>query len=127
MMDIIEEITNISKSLNKIQSYMRNLPSKLEKLNWKLLDLEHLIENNTLSTKECYRVVREIKKIRIQRRQVKNDIELYNTFKDNQSKLITIENRQFLLAELNKTQKSLGTKYKNRIYTEEEIKEMLGV
>lgn len=32
MMDIIEEITNISKSLNKIQSYMRNLPSKLEKL-----------------------------------------------------------------------------------------------
>lgn len=126
-MNIVEEITNISKSLNRVQNYMRNLPSQLEKLNWKLLDLEHLIENNTLSTKECYRIVREIKKVRIERRKVKNDIELYNTFKDNQPKLITIENRPFLLAELNKTQKSLGTKYKNRVYTEEEIKEILGV
>ncbi len=126
-MDIIEEITNISKSLNKVQNYMRNLPSQLEKLNWKLLDLEHLIENNTLTTKECYRIVREIKKVRIERRKVKNDIELYNSFKENQNKLTTIENRQFLLAELNKIKKSLGTKYKNRVYTEEEIKEILGV
>lgn len=126
-MNIIEELTSISKSLNRVQDYMRRLDSQLSIQDQKQQDLLHLIENENLDTNQRYRIIKELKEIRIERRKIKNDIEISRTFKEHQPKLITIENRQFLLAELNKTKKSLETTYKNRIYTEEEIKEILGV
>ena len=54
-------------------------------------------------------------------------MELSKTLNLNLNKLLGIENRQFLLAELNKTNNHLNNKYKNRIYTEDEIKELIGV
>ena len=54
-------------------------------------------------------------------------MELSKTLNLNLNKLLGVENRQFLLAELNKTNNHLKTKYKNRIYTEEELNELIGV
>lgn len=54
-------------------------------------------------------------------------MELARTYQTHQNKMISTENRKFLLTELNKTNSRLNQPYKNRIYTEEEIKEMLGV
>lgn len=61
------------------------------------------------------------------RRQVKQDIELFRIYNLNVNKLTNEGNRKLLLAEINKANKKLQTTYHNRIYTEEELKELLGV
>lgn len=127
-MDIIEEIKEICNKLEQIQNHIDMLGANLQTVDYKISDLLHCIENNKLSTKGCYRIVQEIRKCRLERRQIKNDMELAKTLRTNFNKLISPNNnRQFLLVELNKTNSRLNQPYKNRVYTEEEIKEVLGV
>lgn len=126
-MEIIEKVKEISELMNELQSYTNNLSANLQAADYRISDLLHLIEKDTLNTKGCYRIVKELKKVRQERRKIKNDMEISKTLNLNLNKLLGIENRQFLLAELNKTNNHLKTKYKNRIYTEEELNELIGV
>lgn len=126
-MEIIEKVKEISELMNELQSYTNNLSANLQAADYRISDLLHLIEKDTLNTKGCYRIVKELKKVRQERRKIKNDMEISKTLNLNLNKLLGIENRQFLLAELNKTNNHLNSKYKNRIYTEEELKELIGV
>ena len=137
-MNIIEDVKYICNKLDNIQSSIDELSNKLSTLELQEQDLLHLIENSTLKTNQCYRVIKEIRKCRLERRKVKNDMELARTYQTLQYKVMSAEfrgllrgefsteNRKFLLTELNKTNSRLNQPYKNRIYTEEEIKEMLG-
>lgn len=127
MMEIIDKVKEVSELMNELQSYTNNLNSNLQVVDFKINDLLHLIESEKLDTKACYRIIKELKNVRIERRKIKNDMELSKTLNLNLNKLLGIENRQFLLAELNKTNNHLNAKYKNRVYTEEEIKELMGV
>ena len=124
-MDVIEEINEVVDRLNKIDEYFSTLPEKLNKLNNKQLDLLHYIENTKINIVWCYRMIKEMKKVRIERRKVKNDIELSNKFGELKTKLLSKENRQFLLAELHKKDKQINSEYKNREYTEEELQKIL--
>ncbi len=126
-MEIIEKVKEISELMNELQSYTNNLSASLQAVDYRISDLLHFIESEKLDTKACYRIVKELKNVRKDRRKIKNDMELSKTLNLNLNKLLNIENRQFLLAELNKTNNHLNNKYKNRIYTEEEIKELIGV
>lgn len=126
-MEIIEKVKEISELMNELQSYTNNLSANLQAADYRISDLLHLIEKDTLNTKACYRIVKELKKVRQERRKIKNDMEISKILNLNLNKLLGMENRQFLLAELNKTNNHLKTKYKNRIYTEEEIKKLIGV
>lgn len=125
-MEIIEKVKEISELMNELQSYTNNLSTNLQAVDYRISDLLHLIESEKLDNKACYRIVKELKNVRKDRRKIKNDMELFKTLNLNLNKLLNIENRQFLLAELNKTNNHLKTKYKNRIYSEEEIKELMG-
>ena len=93
--------------------------------NEKELDLLHYVENNKISMLWCYRFVKKMKDIRIDRRKVKNDIDLCGEFSKHKNKLISKENRQFLIAELHKKIKNNSVPYKNRQYTEEEMQKVL--
>lgn len=126
-MEIIEKVKEISELMNELQTYTNNLNANLQAVDYRISDLLHLIEKDTLSTKGCYRIVKELKKVRQERRKIKNDMEISKTLNLNLNKLLGMENRQFLLAELNKTNNHLNSKYKNRIYTEEELNELIGV
>ena len=78
--------------------------------------------------KTCYRIVRELHKLRLERRKIKNDMDLLQVFKTEKNKLINIENRKFLLNAIYKEdRRQNNAKYNSRIYTEEELKELLGV
>jgi hypothetical protein len=125
--EIIEKVKEISELMNELQSYTNNLSANLQAVDYRISDLLHFIESEKLDTKACYRIVKELKNVRKDRRKIKNDMELSKTLNLNLNKLLGIENRQFLLAELNKTNNHLNNKYRNRIYTEEEIKELIGV
>ena len=125
--DILETIIVVIQYLDELENYINTLEDKYIKINQKQQDLLHLIENNKLKTNECYRVIKELHKVRLERRKIKNDMELANTFKLHKTQLLSISNREFLKSLLIKKQEQLVTsKYKNRIYTEDELKEMMG-
>ncbi len=125
-MDIIETVNKINNDLDSLQIYFGSLSTQLSMVDSKICDIMHLIENNKLTTKACYRIIKELAKLRIERRKIKNDMELSRTFTTHLNKIISIDNRKFLLVELNKTNKKLNQQYKNRVYTDEEIKELIG-
>lgn len=124
-MDVIEEIKNIVEKLDKIDDYSDSLSDKLSVIDSKLQDLLHYIENNKINVLWCYRMVKEIKMLREERRKIKNDMELLSKYSEQKNKIISKENRQFLMTEIYKKEKLLGKNYTNKQYTEEEMQKIL--
>lgn len=126
-MNVIEELKEAVSIINKVDEYKDSLVDRLSEQDKKLSDLLHYIENNKLSTAQCYRIVKEIKKQREIRRKVKNDMNILSTYDKHINKLLNTNNRSMLLAELYKVDKRLQAEYKNRTYTDDELEELLGV
>lgn len=124
-MNIVEEIKEIVAKLNELDDYNTTLNQKLNNLDEKTQDILHYIENNKISTFGCYRIIRELKQIRVERRKVKYDMELARTYDKQKNKLISKDNRQFLVQEICKCEKQLPTKYTNRQYTNDELKNIV--
>ncbi len=127
-MNIQEKIIEVNKLLNEIDNYSDSLPNMLSVCDSKIDDLEHLIEFNKLNTAQCYRVIKELRSIRNERRRIKDDMELIRIYKQEQNKLLGVEHRPFLLSNIGKTVKiQSGRKYSYKAYTKEEINELIGV
>ena len=125
-MDVLKTIAEIVDKLNEIDNYDNGLSQLLSECDEKEQDLLHYIENNKINMLWCYKYVRELKNIREKRRNIKNDMERITKFKEQKTKLVsTIDNRQLMLAELNKREKQLNCPYKNRRYAEEELQKIL--
>lgn len=124
-MDVIEEIKNIVEKLDKIDDYSDSLSDKLSVVDSKLQDLLHYVENNKINVLWCYRMIKEIKMLREERRKIKNDMELLSKYSEQKNKIISKENRQFLMTEIYKKEKLLGKNYTNKQYTEEEMQKIL--
>ena len=124
-MNVIEEVTTIVTLLNELDNYSSGLVNKISELDLKQQDLLHYIENNSLRTNGCYRIIRELKKIRENRRQIKNDMDLLSKYNEQKTKLVSTDNRRFLLAEMHKRAKILGKSYTNKGYTDEELESIL--
>mgnify|MGYP003300143216 CR=1 FL=1 len=125
-MDIIENVRKATELLNEVEDYGATLFDKLSVLDSKEQDLLHYIENNKINVLWCYKMVREIKNIRLERRKVKNDMELMYKFNEDKNKLASKENRGFILTNLNKRAKLFDIPYKNRQYSEEELQKIVG-
>ncbi len=123
-MEILEKVQEANSILNEIETYYDSIPSKQSKVDSELSDLLHYIENNNLNASQSCKIVKQMKKKRIERRGLLNDFEMLKTYRTNSSKLSNSANREFLLAELNKTAKKLNCEYKNRIYNDEQLKEL---
>lgn len=126
-MNVKEKIIEVSKILDEIENYNNTLQDLLSNVDQRICDLMHFIEYNKLKTNQCYRVVRELHKLRLERRKVKNDIELCKVLETHRNKLLQKDNRQILLSFIGKAEKSLLTsEYQNRVYSKEEILELIG-
>ena len=124
-MDVINEITEVIEKLDKIDEYISGLSDALSKVDSKQQDLLHYLEDNKINMLWSYRYIKEMKNIRIDRRKIKNDMELASKYAEHRNKLLSKEHRQFLLTELHKREKFLNMPYKNRQYTEEEMQKVL--
>lgn len=124
-MNIVEEVKEIVAKLDEIDNYNTSLPQKLKELEERQLDLLHYIENNKIGAFGCYRIVKELNRIRKERRQVKNDIELLRIYDVNKNKLISLTNRKFLIQDICIAEKKLPIKYNNRQYTNEELESIV--
>lgn len=122
---ILEKIKQVVEMLNDIDSMIETQSSELQNVDYQLCDIYHLIENNELSDNASINIVKKIHELRKARRDLNNEHEIENTYNTHKSKLAGKETRQFLITEIHKTQKSLGTQYKNRVLTDEDITEML--
>lgn len=88
----------------------------------------HVIELKPLNSSQRWRIVKVIKDVELERRQIKNEMELIKVLRDQQNKLLNRGYRPFLLNEIGKTYKIQNNRqYSYRGYTEEEIKELIGV
>lgn len=125
-MDILEEITNATKILDVIENYNDGLCDALSNQDQKISDLLHFIENNNINAAQSCHLIKEIKKVRMERRKVKNDMELARVYKDNINKLINSDSRKMLLSKLHKMSKQLESEYQNRVYTSKDFVEILG-
>lgn len=122
---IIDKITNAISILDEIDNMIKTQSEELQKVDYKLSDLYHLIENNDLSDEASINVVREIHLLRKERRSLNNEHDLEVVYQNQKQKMIGNDSRQFLVTELNKTNKRLNSEYKNRVYTEEEIEKLI--
>ena len=124
-MNIVEEVKEIISKLNAIDSYNSSLPQQLSIIDKKQQDILHLIESQKISAFEAYRIIKELRQVRIERRKIKNDMELLRVYDENKNKLSSNENRQFLLREVCKKEKNLNTEYKYQEYTKEELESII--
>lgn len=126
-MNILDKVIEANKILDEIDEYDKQLSDLLSTVDSKLCDLYHTIENNKLKTNQCYRIVQEIHKLRLERRKIKNDMGLMAVYNNNRNKLVNYDFRKILLNNLGKENKKLlNSNYNNRKYSEEEIKDLIG-
>ena len=124
-MNIVEEVKEVISKLNAIDSYNSSLSQQLSIIDKKQQDILHLIESQKISAFEAYRIIKELRQVRIERRKIKNDMELLRVYDENKNKLSSNENRQFLLHEVCKKEKNLNTEYKYQEYTKEELESII--
>ena len=123
--EIVELVKQGIEILDKIDEMIKTQSIELQKIDYELSDLYHLIENNELSDEASINIVRRIHDLRKERRALNNEYEIENTYQTHKSKLAGNGTRQFLATEILKTVKQLGKKYTNRVLTEEDIKDIM--
>lgn len=125
-MEIISKLEEICGELDLLQDYTDNLANDLSIADSKRCDLEHFIEHNRINSKNAYRICKEMKEVLLERRKIKNDMELSRVMTINLNKLISKDYRKFLLAGLNKANGKLNKPYNNRVYSKDYENHLLG-
>lgn len=123
--EIVELVKQGIEILDKIDEMIKTQSIELQKIDYELSDLYHLIENNELSDEASVNVIKRIHDLRKERRSLNNEYEIESTYQTHKSKLAGNGTRQFLATEILKTVKQLGKKYTNRVLTEEDIKSLI--
>lgn len=125
MTEITKKFQNITDILNEIDDYSTGLANKLSEVDQKIQDLLHYIEYNKINILWSYKYIVELKKLRLERRKIKNDMLIIDVYNKHKSKLPSYENRKFFMTEMYKMEKQLEAPYKNRQYKEGEIEKIL--
>ena len=101
-------IDNI-QSITEVESDIYNYVNNLEEIEWRIRDILHYLEVTPISRSGAIVLMEELQKLRIERRYIKQMWEIWNTYGANRAKLQEKSNRDFLIAELHKKDKSLQT------------------
>ena len=86
-MKIFESFEKAIGLLNSIENSEKELYEKQSVYDQKIQYWLHYLENSKISTKQSYRITRELKHLREERRAIKNDIELLRSFHSSEEKL----------------------------------------
>ena len=125
-MDVLEKVIQLNKIMDDLDNFDGSIPDLQQEIDYKVSDLYHYLENTTMDSKKSYRFCKELKKILLERRQIKNNIAISNSYSSQKQKFMSgADNRKIALSAIGKTKKQLESTYKYRIYTEEQIKEIM--
>lgn len=125
--DVLDNICNAIRLLEDNEEYFEKLFT-LQSLTDKKIDYWlHYIELEPVKVTESYRIIKELHKLRSERRIYKNQLELMKVFHDNESKLCNEGSRKILLNQIYKTSnRQKNAQYGYDAYTKEEADEILG-
>lgn len=124
-MDILQKIGQAKKILDEVEKYAENIGAIISENDLAISDIYHYIENNSMSTKGTYRAVKLLREKLITRRRLKEELELLKVFNSHKTKLVSVGNRQMLMAEIGKRQKEFHRPYKYRVFeSENQLREM---
>ena len=121
---LLESLISAISNLDEVESAIYEYVNTLDVVQNKIMDIEHYLEFNDLTDAARIEFVNLLQYLRKERRQIKQMWEIYNTYGNNRDKLKQKDYRSFLIAELNKTNNRLDTKYRNRVYSEEFLNEI---
>lgn len=126
-MDVLGNIKEAIRLLDENANAVDELNERRSLADRKIDFWLHTMELTTVPVTEAYKIIKEIKKQRILRRECKNALEIMKVFSDNEGKMCNINNRKLLLAQLYKTaHRHENAKYNYDAYTEEELIEIFG-
>ena len=103
--NLIDSIEKVTEAESDIYDYCSNL----DEIQNKIRDIEHYLENHIISRSGAIELISLLQQLRIERRQIKQMWELWNTYGLNRDKLKTKEWRGFLVQELHKKDNQLQT------------------
>lgn len=125
VLDNLKQAIDLLQQNEDYYSELYNLQSVTDK---KIDFWLHYIELNNVPVTQSYKIIKEIKRLREQRRLYKNELSLMKIFKDNEQKLGNASNRQILLTQVSRTDnKQQNAKYSYDAYSEDEMNEILGI
>ena len=125
-MDMFKQFEKALSILNTIEDTEEELYKKQSEYDNKIQFWLHFLENNKTSTKQSYRIIRELKSLRNERRIVKNNIDILRSFHDGEDKLKGKDNRCMLMGQLRKLKnRQEHWVYTNDCYSDEEIEKIL--
>lgn len=125
--DVLDNICNAIKLLKDNEEYFEELFALQSTTDKKIDYWLHYIELEPIKAAEANKIIKEIHKLRIERRAYKNQLELMKVFHDNENKLCNEGNRKILLNQIHKTRnKQQNAQYGYDAYTKEEADEILG-
>lgn len=122
---ILERIKTIVDMLDELDDWIEELPNSQSKVDSLLSDYRHLLKENIFNEKSAYKIALKIKESELLRTGLKQDFDMINIYNTYKNRLISKDNRQFLMNELYKKTKEWNQPYRYRILTEEEVKELL--
>ena len=124
---MLEKLNEAIRLLNEIDNNSENLFNTQSELDKKIDYWLHYIELENIPVTYSYKIIKEIKRLRQERRICKNEIALTKIFKENNQKLCNVQNREFLISQIQKTNRKQQTaQYNYDAYTKEEFNEILG-
>lgn len=118
---LLEKIYETIDFLNEIDDLEKKSREKISESDNRIQDLMHYLENNKLKNYEYIRFAVELKRVRDERRENKNELALINEFKKNMLQLQNEKGREALKNIIKRQEKLNNGKYHNRIYKQEEL------
>ena len=126
MLKMIDTLLSAINQINQYEEQGEELSSKLSELDIKTQDILHYIENENFNASQGCILAKKIKELRIERRIIKNKLQLLNLFRTNSNKLVEKNNRKMLISELANSNKKLdNSKYHYEFFSKNKIDNLL--
>lgn len=118
---LVERIYKTIDFLDEVDSLENDLRAKISEMDLKEQDLLHYLERNKLKNYEYIRLAVELKKVREERRESKNNLAIIVEFKRNCMQLQSTKGRETLKNIIKRQDKRNNGIYHNRVYKQEEL------
>jgi len=120
-------LISVLVELSNIESEMREFSDRLQEVDKKRTTLDHYLENEGVSYAGSKAFNDEKRSVLQLRRNIKQVYEIMKHYQTHKNKILNIENRQFLITEINKKTKELLNckyNYQEEYYTKEFLDEL---
>ena len=119
------KLQNLVDNINEIEELAKTNSERQSKNDSEISDWLHELQNNDeLNDAQIANIGRKIKALRKERESLKYEWELINTYNQEKTKLIHPAYRDNFIKTIQKKLSAFGTAYKNRVITDEQLKEI---